>query len=262
MKKHEYNGVSFEVPTLTKGFYFEVNKSTFPWESGISTYVSRWDVEKFNKPSSPRMIDTARNDAIIQHRILDCPIRFPGSNVRLPTELLPIMPEIVTVLDYEAAHNKYFDEYYAYITTDYSFVKAGGTQRKAGCHVDGYQGARTTKNERINRSYVYSSGDTTEFFLQRFPISHINDSRYNVFHYFDKIADEAFIWRPKEWEIVLMNVYNVHRAPIAKEDGYRFFFRLSFDTRKFDRLGNTHNPMFNYEWDMVARNTQKDLLDY
>ena len=62
MKKHEYNGCSFEVPTLTKGFYFEVSKPAFPWESGISTYVSRWDVEKFNKPSPPRMIDTARND--------------------------------------------------------------------------------------------------------------------------------------------------------------------------------------------------------
>lgn len=259
MKKHEYNGVSFEVPTLTMGASFEVTTKHL----SIDKDTERWDVDNFEYPQHPMIIGTADEGSIVGARILDCPIKFPNSNcIKMPNEILPLKNEIFRIMKFEADHNDNFDEYYAYITTDYSFVKAGETQRKAGCHVDGYQGVRTSKNERINRSYVYSSGDTTEFFLQRFPISHINDSRYNVFHYFDKIADEASIWRPKEWEIVLMNVYNVHRAPIAKEDGYRFFFRLSFDTRKFDRLGNTHNPMFNYEWDMIARDSQKDLLDY
>jgi hypothetical protein len=29
--------------------------------------------------------------------------------------------------------------------------------------------------------------------------------------------------------------------------------------REFDRLGNTHNPMFNYEWKMVERNIAENL---
>ncbi len=261
METHNYNNTSFEVPTLTYGLPFKIDKC-FPYEDGISVDTSRWNPRFFKGVQNPRVIDKARSNVVVKHRILDCPIKFPGSDkIRIPNELLLICPEIMDVVQYEIDHNNYFDEYYAYVTTDYSFVKKGETQRKAGCHIDGYQGTRTSKNERINRSYTYSSCDPTEFFLHGFDISNIDDSKYNVFHYMDKVADESKIWQPKPWEIVLMNVYNVHRSAVAKEDGHRFFFRLTFDTRKFDRLGNTHNPMFNYKWDMVARDTQKDLLD-
>jgi len=34
---------------------------------------------------------------------------------------------------------------------------------------------------------------------------------------------------------------------------FRTFFRLSYSPRMFDRLGNTHNPLFDYSWPMVPR---------
>jgi hypothetical protein len=36
----------------------------------------------------------------------------------------------------------------------------------------------------------------------------------------------------------------------------RTWVRLSFEVRIFDRLGNTHNPMFAYDWPMVPRDIE------
>ena len=32
--------------------------------------------------------------------------------------------------------------------------------------------------------------------------------------------------------------------------------RISWEARKFDRLGNAHNPLFDYNWKMVERDIE------
>lgn len=54
-----------------------------------------------------------------------------------------------------------------------------------------------------------------------------------------------------------MDAYTVHESGYAEFDGKRIFVRLTFDLKKFDRLGNTRNPNLSYEWEMVARNAQE-----
>ena len=46
------------------------------------------------------------------------------------------------------------------------------------------------------------------------------------------------------------------RGDAAPERVYRTWIRLSFEVRKFDRLGNAHNPMFDYDWEMVSRDIE------
>ncbi len=65
-----------------------------------------------------------------------------------------------------------------------------------------------------------------------------------------------------EYEIYLMNAYLVHEGTEARQAGFRTFLRVSFDVKEFDRLGNTHNPMFDYNWGMAPRETQSGLLEY
>lgn len=259
MKTYSYNGVNFDVPSLsTRGVEFTPKRIYIP---DPNTDTSRWDPLKFSNPAPPEIVGKA--NAVINVRILDMPIKFPGSDIcRIPLEAGPLIEEIIKIICYEKSSNPDFDEYFAYLTTDWGLVEEGTTQRKSGFHVDGYQGDRTSKNARINRSYIYSSSTPTEFCHQPFFITHIDDSKYNVFLEMDKRAEEKNIWRPNPWEIVFMNVYNVHRAPIQKNQECRFFFRLTFDVRKFDRLGNTHNPLFDYEWEMIPRETQKHLKKY
>jgi len=53
-----------------------------------------------------------------------------------------------------------------------------------------------------------------------------------------------------------MDCYSVHRGDVAPERVYRTWIRLSFEVRIFDRLGNAHNPLFNYDWEMVPRDIE------
>lgn len=58
-----------------------------------------------------------------------------------------------------------------------------------------------------------------------------------------------------------MDCYSVHRS--VENDGpakvFRTWMRLSFEERRrvFDRLGNAHNPLFDYDWPMVDRDIEQ-----
>jgi hypothetical protein len=60
-----------------------------------------------------------------------------------------------------------------------------------------------------------------------------------------------------------MDANCVHRGSEATELTFRTWIRLSFEVRKFDRLGNAHNPMFQYDWPMVKRDIESlNLVAY
>lgn len=229
----------------------------------ILDYVDKYDVKMFETPFKPTVVGKAIPLAIGVD-ILDMPIKFPGSNeYRIPKQAKKLVETIKQIAELEHSYNERINEYYAYLTTELAFVQTGETQRREGFHVDGYQGARTTKDSLINRSYTYTSSDTTQFSLKGVDISSIDDSRYNIFKYMDSKleGEKSCLWWPEPYEIVFMNVYNIHRSPEVRFPHLRFFFRLSYDVRKFDRKGNTHNPMFDYKWKMVERNTQNLLME-
>ncbi len=56
-----------------------------------------------------------------------------------------------------------------------------------------------------------------------------------------------------------MDAYAVHTAAQVTIETDRTFVRLSYSVRKFDRLGNSHNPFFDYTWDMVERDVHLTL---
>lgn len=253
--------------------------SIIPWDLGLTAavsryvvsrsgnrildYVDKYDVKMFGTPFKPTVIGKAMPLAIGVD-ILDMPIKFPGSNeYRIPKQAKKLVKTIKDIAELEHSYNDRIDDYYAYLTTELAYVQTGKTQRREGFHVDGYQGARTTKNNLINRSYTYTSSDTTQFSLKGVDISSIDDSRYNVFKYMDSKleGEKSCLWWPEPYEIVFMNAYNIHRSPEVRFPHLRFFFRLSYDVRKFDRKGNTHNPMFDYKWKMVERNTPNSLME-
>ena len=126
-------------------------------------------------------------------------------------------------------------------------------------HVDGFQGARVSPKLVIDHSYLVSNKYPTVFYGHGFHVNHLDEAVHNFFLEFDEQAREEITWRPNPFEICLINAYQVHRSDYATEDSERTFLRLSFTLRKFDRLGNTHNPLFNYDWTMVPRETQAGL---
>jgi len=188
-------------------------------------------------------------------RCLDMPIKMAGSmEYRLPAELKQFSGVLSAMIGHEHTHNKLVKDFYAYLTVDQTVKDPGKTyHREGGLHVDGFQGARVNPKVMCDRSYIVVDCDPPYVYLQPFPqVVAMDDSKENIFHAFDKyrLLSNALRIGPKF--IYFMDCYCVHSAGVALSQ-QRTFVRLSYSVRQYDRLGNSHNHLFDYNWPMFTR---------
>ncbi len=267
----EYRGKHFIIPNVSREG-FEVTPmhipTTIPADSPIIRALNRvWDEAEFAIPRTPVSLGVLpeTEQALfrtqgIAPRVLDMPIKFPGSHFRVPKEFTQFLPVIRRVADYELAVNPTcYDEYYCYLTVEHGWVDAGELQREAPCHVDGFQGERWSPKVRGNHTYTVGDLIPTVYYVQPFAVEHLDPAKHDYFWDFNRQVAEtnsAHEWRSAPFELTLMDCYSVHRGDKATERVYRTWVRLSFEVRIFDRLGNAHNPMFAYDWTMVPRDIE------
>lgn len=268
-----YRGKQFTVPSFSteRPLIFDPraarNKIAIPNRHPvIDTLNTVWDLNNFKvarQPVSLGILPHNIGQAMCGYmpRTLDMPIKFPGSNVRVTREFAPCFPLLKRIFNYEAAVNRQcYDEYYCYLTVDHGHVKAGSLQREAPCHVDGFQGARWNPKVRCNHTYTVSNVFPTAYYVQPFDFDELDERKHNFFwemNYQVAQTNSKHEWRPKPFELTLMDCYCVHRGTEATEDTMRTFIRVSFEVRIFDRLGNAHNPLFAYNWPMVPRDIEE-----
>ena len=279
----DYRGKHFDVPDLTFGSQkihpeaptqvlaklshstsHEAYEKKHPILKDLNTV---WNLEKFKTPRTPIHIAHLENQKSQEQfsksgavNVLDLPLKFPGSEFRIPQELSQFLPIIQLVANYESLINRdCYDEYYCYATVDQKLVKAGSLQREAPCHVDGFQGALWKPKVKINHTYVISDSVPTTYYLQPFDFSGLDEAKHNFFwemNYQVAQTNSQYAWQPKPFELNLIDAYTVHRGSPSPVDVVRTWLRLSFEVRIFNRLGNAHNPMFSYDWDMIPRDIE------
>lgn len=111
--------------------------------------------------------------------------------------------------------------------------------------------------EKITRNYVVTTNGGTRFYRQGFTV--VDPEKFNVFEGFDlQVKTIPFI--AEENLVYFMDAYTVHESGISIRSGRRTFLRLTFDVKRFDRQGNTHNSMLDYDWDMHQRNIHSTVL--
>ncbi|MFV1457607.1 hypothetical protein, partial [Bacillus mycoides] len=81
----------------------------------------------------------------------------------------------------------------------------------------------------------------------------------NWFYEFDKVKDRKKAVLAKPFEINLMTAYSVHESTATSRDVIRTFMRLEFSLKKFDRKGNSINPLFDLGWEYQEREIPKHL---
>jgi len=232
-----------------------------------------WDPAEFRIPRRPvslgcltaeELTSFVRPDAV---RVLDMPIKMPDcEEYRLPRALRQFAPVIQRIVDVEhhllpAAKRS---EYHAYLTIDQRWVEPRTLHREAPCHVDGFQGARWDPKCLTNHTYTVSDVLPTAYYVQPFDFTGLDERLHDYFWEMNaQVADtnEAHKWQPRPTEITLMDCYCVHRGVENDSDErvFRTWLRLSFEERRrvFDRLGNAHNPLFDYDWPMVDRDIEQ-----
>ena len=274
VEKAAYRGKHFQVPhfSMEGGVCFspapEENTIEVPSDSPVIKDLNTpFDVQKFKRPRRPISLGVlpAHENALLAvsqnaPRTLDLPIKFPGSDFRLPKELAMFRPIIQRAANFEAIANaRCYDEYYCYLTVDGGIVRPGTLQREAPCHVDGFQGARWNPKVRGNHSYTVSNTIPTAYYIQPFDFDKLDETQHDFFWEMNRqvaLTNSEYAWQPEEGELTLMDCYCVHRGTEATREVFRTFVRISFEVRIFDRLGNAHNPLFQYDWPMVPRDIE------
>lgn len=237
-----------------------------PVIAGIGTI---WDLGEFQRPRRPVSLGVLDDHELAEFRregaprVLDMPIKFPDiDEVRLPRALRQFAPVIQRILDFEYRVNPDPRDYFAYLTIDQRVVAPGTLQREAPCHVDGFQGARWQPKCRTNHSYTVSDVLPTAYYVQPFDFTGLDEAVHDFFWEMNAqvaATDEAHRWQSRAAELTMMDCYCVHRGVEAQVETPRTWLRLSFEERRrvFDRLGNAHNPLFDYAWPMVERDIEQ-----
>ena len=180
--------------------------------------------------------------------VLRCPIKSAGTReIIIPDELQFLTDFIEGCCIYETSFNNNFINLYAHITVDYKEVMKGTTHRVGGYHVDGFQGSKFPIKHQIEHSYLWSSTMGTEFCPQPYFISHIDDSKYLVFHELEKQAKECNVFKCMDKNIYLFDPYMVHRSPVMVENTRRLLVRVTFEYEKLLDPNDTVNPVMTFD---------------
>ena len=223
--------------------------------------------KRFRRPGVTRRIDKIENKVCFSFqqniRCLDMPIKMAGSKeYRLPNEFENFLEPISKMISWEHAHNSKVNDFYAYLTVDQSEANVGEFHREQGLHVDGFQGARINPKVWCDRSYIALDCNMPSIYNQSFEtVEALDDETYNIFHEFDRTKhySSEILFNP--YDILFMDGYAVHGAnPVSNPaESKRTFLRVSYSVRVFDRLNNSKNNSFDYNWEMVERSIASTL---
>ena len=193
--------------------------------------------------------------------VLNMPIKMPGSEIRIPKELAQFREFLQKIIDHEKAVNPGLSDYYMYLTVDQHAVKKGTTHRRPGVHIDGVQGERY--KVKLPPEHLYSASDRlgTVFYDQSFDLTALDPAKQHVHAELERQAREENARAVPDFDIAFWDSYSVHRADTAREDFVRTFIRVEFSKKQYDSEGDTHNPLFDYDWKPVARPIPAGLDD-
>lgn len=279
IERFEYRGKRYQVPifdpedpvVLTARPEHAAQVPRAEDEPVLRTLNTVWDLRQFLIPRRPVSLGLLDADELRVFtrpgapRVLDMPIKFPDCDAyRLPRALAQLLPALQRIVDFEHRVNPRTREYFAYLTLDQGEVRPRALHREAPCHVDGFQGARWQPKCLTNHTYTVSDVLPTAYYVQPFDFTGLDERVHDFFWEMNaQVADtsEAHRHQARPAEITLMDCYCVHRGVESQSDlpQPRTWMRLSFEERRrvFDRLGNAHNPLFDYDWPMVERDIEQ-----
>lgn len=203
-----------------------------------------FNLNQYIYPRPPIDLGLIDDYSVSQVNVLRMPLKFPGTNYRIPSALQSLEPLIRRVAEYEAFINKNHDECFCHVTHDLSNVNAGEYHRFPGFHGDGIQGTKLTPKVNVEHSYILTTSPPTEFCLQPFFMRHLDEAKHNFFLEFDKQAKECNLYGTLENHLYLIDPYMVHRSPKITKPTNRLFLRITYAFTELQHPKNTNNPLF------------------
>lgn len=175
------------------------------------------------------------------------PVQIPEESLflRVPQELERFRYLIEFAISRE---DRYLD--YAYLTVKKLFIKKGSNLNREGWHIDGFL------TEDVN--WVWMDTTPTEFSFGDFNLD--EDHTTSMIQMGEQMKGKGILksrLAPIKSAIRFDNQL-VHRTGLAREDHVRTFVKVSLSKHKYNLLGNAHNHLFDYNWDMQPRQSERN----
>ena len=198
----------------------------------------------------PFIIDNIKVDCEEMMFYQYLPIKMVDSDIRIPEQLLYFDNLIDTCIDdfINEFGMEQLDESYIYLTAKKSYQDVNTTYNRFGYHSDGFL------TDDIN--YIWSDMYGTIFNNSKFNLT--LDDELSLKEMNDQAAIDNEI-QYNDYDLIRLNQYNIHRVCSIMKPCFRTFFKLSFSTDKYDLKGNSHNYMFDYDWEMRDRKLERNI---
>lgn len=236
------------------GYSLDVNSDfvgEIPWESPLIRDVHTvFTLEGFERPRAPFGIgqgDLSR----VEHgtEFFGLPIKFPGTEYRVPNELECISAILELCASFEGRVNPHVNEYYTYLSLYRTYISTGERQLTAGLHSDGVQGRRIEPKLPIEHGYAVTDSYPTHFFPQAFDMTGIDVNVHLLDAVFESQVDRDNVVTNEPGTVIFFDAYCVHQAVPAADSGWRAFLKVMYTPRQYDRLGNAVNQLFTKDYD-------------
>lgn len=144
-------------------------------------------------------------------------------------------------------YGKYMDSY-IYIGAKHLFQPENQSYNRPGWHSDGFG------SDDIN--YIWSNKFPTVFNTSKFNLSQCDKKSMQEME--EQALPENDIVYP-EGSLLRLDQYNIHRVATNTPAGMRTFVKVTFSKNKFNLLGNTHNYLLDYDWEMKPRSLERNI---
>lgn len=159
-------------------------------------------------------------------------------------ERLKIFKDLIDECIYDWVNHtcEQLSEHYIYITVKHMLVTPNYWGNRPGYHSDGFM------TNDIN--YIWSDCNPTIFNCTDFKLT--MDENISMF----EMEQQAIVNKERtypDFSLLRLNQYNIHKVAPVTENRMRTFVKISFSKDKYDLIGNTHNHLLNYQWEMKKR---------
>jgi hypothetical protein len=178
------------------------------------------------------------------------PIKMPNTDVRIPQRLEYANEMIEMVLQDAAVTIPDFDKHYVYITAKTLFVQGQYSGNRPGWHADGF-------GSHGDINYLWYDMNPTEFAVQKF--NNIPTDDFESMLEMERQIDLDSVVQYPCGNVLRLDETIVHRVNPEIKSGMRTFIKISVSRNRFNLAGNSHNYLFDYNWNMHNRGETRNL---
>lgn len=178
------------------------------------------------------------------------PIKLCGDHMPIYEDRLKCFSDMIGTIGCDFIGAFGLDRYvnsYVYLTAKHMYQTPACTYNRPGWHSDGFM------TDDIN--YIWYDKDPTIFNCTEFKLS--QDDTLSL----KEMNEQWEIEHNKAYPnntILRLDQYNIHRVG-SSYFGMRTFVKVSFSKDRYDLIGNSHNYLLDYNWEMKPRKEQRNI---